>query len=85
MRNAWPQHTHIRRKANAENYCRAEEAKIKATEARKQSEAKAASATQQVTRFKEQSDSVMSARREANTAKKEADDMRDQLARSEKR
>ena len=85
MPNVWTHHSQIRRIANADNYCRAEEAKLKAMEARKQADAKAVSAARQTTRFKEQSESVMSARREANAAKKEADDIRDQLARSEKR
>ena len=59
--------------------------KKKAIDACKEAAAKAASATKKVARFKEQADSVMSARREANVAKKEAEDLRQQLERSEKR
>ena len=76
--------THLRRK-NAENYCRAEEEKRKVKDARKQAGNKAVSAQKQVRLMKEQKESVMSARREANEVKMEADDLRQELARSEKR
>ena len=68
-----------------QNYIKAEEDKKNVMAACKQADAKATSAEKKVARFKEQKESVMVARREANAAKNEADDMRDQLARSEKR
>ena len=67
------------------NYVKAEEDKKKAIATCKQAHTRAARAGKQVTLFKEQKESVMSARREANVVKKEADDMCHQLARSEKR
>ena len=77
--------THLRRKKNAENYCRAEEDKKRAIESCKQAGNKAASAQKQVKLMTEQHQSVMRARRAANEAKMVADDLRQELARSEKR
>ena len=51
----------------------------------KQADAKATSAEKKVARFKEQKESVMVARREANAAKRVADGLRQELARSEGR
>ena len=59
--------------------------KKKAIATCKQAHTRAARAGKQATLFKEQKESVMSARREANAAKKEADDLRRELARSEKK
>ena len=68
-----------------QNYIKAEEDKKNVMAACKQADAKATSAEKKVARFKEQKESVMVARREANAAKRVADDLRQELARSEGR
>ena len=64
---------------------RAEEDKKHVIESCKLADIKAASAQKQVKLMTEQHQSVMRARRAANEAKMVADDLRQELARSEKR
>ena len=64
---------------------RAEKEKLKAMADCKQAGSAFAVVQKQVKLWKEQQESVRSARREANTAKRAADVLREELARSEKR